>query len=51
MISKYQFGFLPGKSTHQAVFELLKHMYGSLNNNKIVGAVYLDVAKAFNYID
>ena len=42
---------LPGKSTHQAVFKVLKHMYGSLNNNKVIGTVFLDVAKAFNCID
>ena len=51
LIVKQQFGFVPGKSTHQAVFKVLKHMYGSLNNNKVIGTVFLDVAKAFNCID
>ena len=50
LISKYQFGFLPCKSTHQAVFNVIKHMYGSMNNNKVIGAIYLDIAKAFNCI-
>ena len=50
LISKYQLVFLPGKSTHQAVFKVMKHMYCSMNNNKVVGTVYLDIAKAFNCI-
>ena len=52
LIVKQQFGFLPGKSKHQVVFKVLKHMYGSLNNNiKVIGTVFLDVAKSFNCID
>ena len=50
-LSCNQFGFLPGKSTHQSLFNVIKHIYGSLNDNKILGCVYLDVAKAFNCIN
>ena len=51
LVSKSQFGFLPGRSTQQAVFQFVKHLYGSMNNNKIIGSIFLDVAKAFNCID
>ena len=51
LISEYQYGFLPGKSTQQAVFQFVKHLHGSMNNNKLVGTVFLDIAKAFNCVD
>ena len=51
ILSCNQFGFLPDKSTHQSPFNVIKHVYSSLNNNKILGCIYLDVAKAFNCID
>ena len=50
LISKCQYVFLPGRSTHQAIFQFAKHLYGSMNNNKIIGSVFLDIAKAFNCI-
>ena len=51
IISSNQFGFLPGKSTQDAVFNTLRHVYSGLNNNKLTGMLFLDVAKAFNCID
>ena len=51
VISQYQFGFLPGKSTQEAVFNTLRHIYSGLNNNKLTGMIFLDVAKAFNCIE
>ena len=51
ILSDNQFGFLPGRSTQLAVFELLKHVYSALNNKKIFGAICLDVSKAFDCID
>ena len=50
-LSDYQYGFLPGKSTQEAVFNTIRHMYSSINQNKVMGIVFLDVAKAFNCID
>ena len=35
IISEYQFGFLPGRSTQLAVFELTEQIYSSMNNKKI----------------
>ena len=51
ILSEYQFGFLPGKSTQLAVFDLLRHIYSSLNNKKIFGTACLDISKAFDCIN
>ena len=51
ILSKSQFGFLPEKSTHESVFNIVRHMYSCINNNKIMGVLFLDIAKAFNCID
>ena len=51
MISQCQFGFLPGKSTHEAIFKTVKNVYSSINNKKLMGMLLLDIAKAFNCVD
>ena len=51
ILSDYQYGFLPGRSTQEAVFIMVRHMYSSINQNKIMGIIFLDVAKAFNCVD
>ena len=51
ILCKYQFGFLPGKSTQLAIFDLLRHVYSSLNNKKIFGSACLDISKAFDCIN
>ena len=51
ILSKYQFGFLPGKSTQLAVFDLVKSIYSSLYNKKIFGAACMDISKAFDCIN
>ena len=50
VINKNQFGFLPGKSTHEAIFKVVHSVYSSLNNRKLTGMILLDIAKAFNCI-
>ena len=35
IISDRQYGFLPGRSTHEAIFYLSRHIYSSINNKKI----------------
>ena len=42
--------FLPGKSTHEAIFRTVKDIYSSLNQRKLMGIMSLDIAKAFNCI-
>ena len=50
IISKNQFGFLPGKSTHEAIFKVVQNVHSALNNKKLTGMLLLDIAKAFNCI-
>ena len=51
ILSDYQYGFLPGRSTQLAVFELLKQIFSAMNNKKVFGAICLDIAKAFDCTD
>ena len=50
LISECQYGFLPNRSTQEAIFELSKVIYSTINNRKLMGLIFLDVAKAFNCI-
>ena len=50
ILSRYQYGFLPGRSTQEAVYDVVKNIYSSLNNRKIMGTIFLDISKAFNCI-
>ena len=51
IFSKFQYGFLPGRSTQTACFDLTKHIYSALNNKKIFGSACLDVSKAFDSVN
>ena len=51
ILSDYQFGFLPGRSTQLAIFELLKQIYSAFNNKNFFGSICLDVSKAFDCIN
>ena len=51
VLSPYQYGFRSGRSTQEAVFDLTKFIYTSLNNKKIISAICLDVCKAFDCIN
>ena len=51
IFSKYQYGFLPNRSTQTASFDLTKHIYSALNNKKIFGSACLDVSKAFDCVN
>ena len=51
ILSKYQYMFLPGRSTQLAVFEFVKQIYSALNNEKIFGSICLDISKALDCID
>ena len=50
ILSEKQYGFLPNRSTQEAVFEMTKAMYSTINNRKIMAMNFLDVGKAFNCI-
>ena len=51
LIWDYQYGFVQGQSTNEAVFKFVKNIYSAINNNKITRVVFLDIAKAFNCIN
>ena len=51
LFTQKQFGFLPEKSTHEAIFKVVQNVYSNINNKKITGMILLDIAKAFNCID
>ena len=51
ILTQYQYGFRPGKSTQIATFDLLKYIYSGLNHKKVIGSVCLDIAKAFDCIN
>ena len=36
ILTENQFGFLPEKSTHESIFNVVRHMYSCINNNKIM---------------
>lgn len=50
ILSERQFGFMEGKSTQDAISELTKKIYQSLDNNKPSLCVFLDLAKAFDTV-
>jgi len=50
VISNNQFGFRPGVSTENAVYELFHTVYNSLNNKMKTLAVFLDLTKAFDMV-
>ena len=37
LISNFQYGFLPGKSTHEAIFKTVKEIYSALNQKELMG--------------
>ena len=50
-ISESQYGFMPGRSTQEAIFEILKEIHDSRNSKRITGLLFLDVKKAFDSLD
>ena len=47
---KEQYGFRKGKSTCDAINDLLNNIYTSLNEKKYLGAIFLDLSKAFDTV-
>ena len=50
-ISDYQRGFMSGRSTQLASFDILRDIYEARNSKKVTGMVFLDVRKAFDSLD
>ena len=45
-----QFGFLPHRSTNQAIIELINHLSDNLNHSQLSLVLCLDISKAFDSI-
>lgn len=50
LLSKAQYGFLPKKSTMDAIIKLTEEIY-NMNNNKLTSCVYIDMRKAFDTVN
>ena len=51
ILDNKQFGFRKGCSTQKAIFELLCDMHLSMNSDKVMGLLFLDISKAFDSLD
>ena len=50
LITKFQYGFISGKSTELQLTKCLKFWYNELNNKKCVDIIYIDFEKAFDVV-
>lgn len=51
ILNSRQFGFQADKSTNDAVFSFLEHLYLGLNDGEASAAVFCDLSKAFDCVD
>ena len=51
LLSPYQSGFRPGYSTQDVLHHVLDAWLEHLDNHKCVGAIFLDLARAFDCVD
>ena len=51
ILYKYQFGFSENHSTSHALIDVVEYIYKSLDDNKFVFGVYIDLKKAFDTVD
>jgi hypothetical protein len=51
ILNPQQYGFRQGKSTNLAIFELLNLVTDSIDNRQNVCAIFMDLTKAFDYVD
>ena len=49
VLSNYQYGFRSGYSTQKAIFELLSKLHLSLNQDDVMGLLFLDISKALDH--
>ena len=46
-----QYGFRKNRSTSLSIFNYVKFITESMNNNKVVGSIYIDFARAFDSVN
>ena len=51
VLSRAQHGFIPGRSTQLAIFDILKDRFDAKNSKQHTGLLFLDVRKAFDSLD
>ena len=51
LLFNHQYGFRKEHSTSQAIFEVLKNLYGKWNEKKYSGCIYVNFSKAFETVD
>jgi hypothetical protein len=51
MLAKEQFGFRPHASTEQASYTMINGILTELNDNQMVGGMFCDLQKAFDYVN
>ena len=50
IINEHQFGFMPGKPTSHAIFNVTKYSYDTINKGNICGCICIDMSKAFGSV-
>lgn len=51
ILYKFQYGFRQGSSTQTAILELVDDIIKEVDSKKSVGALFLDLKKAFDTLD
>lgn len=51
LITTDQYGFQTGKSTKDAVYNFLEHVFSKINDKELTLAVFCDLQKAFDCVD
>lgn len=51
LLSNKQYGFLPGRSTQEALVDHINQITEAVESGKKMAAVYIDLKKAFDSID
>ena len=51
MLDSAQFGFRPGHSTQDALVSMVEEWRAALDEDRLVGSVFLDLSKAFDMVD
>ena len=51
VISDFQFGFMPNRSTSDAVYQLCQNLYESKNRGEVIAVAFLDLKKAFDTVN
>ena len=47
----YQFGFIPGRNTIDAILPLVDYLFNSFENNMLTCGIFADIYRAFDTID